>query len=449
MSRSKELVRRRDAVVCPGVGQMSGLTAASARGAIITDLDGREYIDFAGGIGVMNVGHCDPMVVRAVCDQAATLLHTCVHVATYEPYVALCEELARLFPHGREGDATKAMLVNTGAEAVENAVKIARQATGRDAVICFTGAFHGRTLLCSTLTSKVDYKKGCGPFMPEVYRLPYPRRLPGERDLTDARLAERELARLAMAFRDTVAPENVAAIIIEPVQGEGGFYVAPAAYLRGLREVCDRHGIVLIFDEVQSGFCRTGRWAAHQHAGVLPDVSTWAKSMGGGMVISAVVGAARVMDRVAPGTLGGTYGGNPVACAAALATIRRMEELDLNARAARVGEMIRSRFEDLTRRTRWATDVRGLGAMVALEVCEDGDETRPAAGAVKKVIDACRDRGVLVISAGVQGNVVRVLCPLVITDEQLAHGLDVLCEETLRHCGGASAGQRPAAAAAR
>jgi 4-aminobutyrate aminotransferase/(S)-3-amino-2-methylpropionate transaminase len=435
MSRSENLVRRRDAVVCPGVSRGSGLTAASAKGAIITDLDGREFIDFAGGIGVMNVGHSDPAVVKAIAEQASKLQHTCIHVATYEPYVALCEELASIFPHGRAGEATKVVLINTGAEAVENSIKIARQATGRDGVICFTGAFHGRTMLCSTLTSKVDYKKGCGPFLSEIYRLPYPRRFPGEPAMSEAALVERELSRLRAAFKDTVAAENVAAIIIEPVQGEGGFHVAPAEYLRGLRAICDEHGIVLIFDEVQSGFCRTGKWAAYEHAGVVPDLSTWAKSMGGGMVISCVIGSAKVMDKVTPGTLGGTYGGNPVSCAAALAAISSMKKLDLNARGAAMGKIIRDRFHALHGRTSMVTEVRGLGAMVAIELCEDGDERRPAAAVVKKVVDSCRERGLLVISAGVYGNVIRVLAPLVIMDEELQRGLDILCEEISRHAG--------------
>jgi 4-aminobutyrate aminotransferase/(S)-3-amino-2-methylpropionate transaminase len=435
MSRSEDLVRRRDAVVCPGVSRGSGLTAASAKGAIITDLEGREFIDFAGGIGVMNVGHSNPAVVRAIAEQAAKLQHTCIHVATYEPYVALCEELASLFPHGRHGESTKVVLINTGAEAVENSIKIARQATGRDGVICFTGAFHGRTLLCSTLTSKVAYKQGCGPFAPEVYRVPFPRALAGERSLSEAELVERELGRLRAAFKDTVAAHDVAAIIIEPVQGEGGFCVAPAGYLRGLREICDEHGIVLIFDEVQSGFCRTGKWAAYEHSGVIPDLSTWAKSLGGGMVISCVIGTAKVMDKVTPGTLGGTYGGNPVSCAAALAAIGSMKELNLNARGAAIGKAVRARFEALRKTTKVVTEVRGLGAMVAIEMCEEGDERRPATAIVKSIVDACRERGLLIISAGVYGNVIRVLSPLVITDEQLERGLDILCEEIERHAG--------------
>lgn len=434
MTCSEDLVRRRESVVCPGVGRLSAMTAASADGAIIKDADGREFIDFASGIGVMNVGHCDAAVVRAIQDQAARLLHTSFHVTTYEPYVTLCEKLVGLFPHGPR---TKAMLVNTGAEAVENAIKIARQATGRPAVICFTGAFHGRTLLCATLTSKVAYKTGCGPFAPEVYRLPYPVVLPrgGEQETAVAR---RELARLRAALKDTVAPGSVAAIIIEIVQGEGGFHVAPREYVQGLREICDEHGIVLIFDEVQSGFGRTGRWAAYQHYGVTPDLSTWAKALGGGLPIAAVVGSAEAMDRVAPGTLGGTYGGNPVACAASLAAIAQMEALDLNARAVHIGNTIRERFETIAQRIPGICDVRGLGAMLAMEFCEQGDPMRPDAATVRAIIDACRDDGLLIISAGVHGNVIRILAPLTIPDDVLGRGLDILGRAIARHAGSAS-----------
>lgn len=428
MSRSADLIGRRDRVVCPGVGRLSSLTAQSARGAIVIDADGREYIDFAGGIGVMNVGHCDPRVVDAIRTQSAQLLHTCFHVATYEPYVALCEKLVELLPHG---PSTKAMLINTGAEAVENAIKIARQVTGRSATICFTGAFHGRTLMGATLTSKVAYKTGCGPFMPEVYRLPFPRREAGER-ITDEALAARELDRLRAAFKDTIAPNNIAAIIIEPVQGEGGFLVAPKPYLEGLRRICDEFGIMLIFDEVQSGFARTGKWGAYQHFNVIPDISTWAKSMGGGLPIAAVLGKASVMDRVNPGTLGGTYGGNPVACAAALATIESMAEQSLNQRAMKVGDTIRHRLESIAKANHAITDVRGLGAMMAIEIHEQGDPTRPGAAIVKQISEFCLEQGLITVTAGVHANVIRVLCPLVITDEQLSRGLDIIKQAIAR-----------------
>ncbi|GJM18052.1 MAG: aspartate aminotransferase family protein [Phycisphaeraceae bacterium] len=422
MSSSDELIRRRERVVCQGVGRMSDLTVASAHGATVTDLVGRAFIDFAGGIGVMNVGHCDEQVVRAIREQAGELLHASIHVATYEPYVALCEKLVELLPHG---PSTKALLVNTGAEAVENAIKIARQATGRAGVICFTGAFHGRTLLATSLTSKVSYKIGCGPFAPEVYRLPYPL-VRQHRGGSEHDVSQRELTRLRAALHDTVAPGNVAAIIIELVQGEGGFNVAPPEYVRGLREICDEHGIMLIFDEVQTGFGRTGRWAAYEHYGVTPDLSTWAKSLGGGLPISAVLGKAEVMDRVTPGTLGGTYGGNPVACAGALATIRQMESLGLNARGEHSGTRIRERFEAIASRVPEVTDVRGLGAMMAIEFSRNGDPATPDAALTKSIVATCRDNGLIVIPAGVDGNVIRVLAPLVISDADLERGLDIL-----------------------
>lgn len=429
MSSSSDLISRRDRVVSRGVGRLSDLTAASASGATLIDVDGKSYIDFAGGIGVMNIGHGDPAVVDAIREQAGKLLHASIHVATYEPYVALCEKLVELFPHG--GTGTKAMLVNSGAEAVENAIKIARQATGRDAIICFTGGFHGRTLLTTSMTSKISYKVRCGPFAPEIYRLPYP--VVNERYGPSAdEVSSRELARLRSAFLDTVAAADVAAIILELVQGEGGFNVAPRAYVEGLRKICDEHGIILIFDEVQTGFARTGRWAAYEHYGVLPDLSPWAKSMGGGLPISCVIGKTEVMDAVSPGTLGGTYGGNPVACAAALATLRRMEELDLNARAAHIGSIVRERFEKLAADFREVTDVRGLGAMMAIEFCEEGDTDRPAKGLVARIIDECRERGLLIIPAGVHGNVIRVLSPIVISDAELIRGLDII-EESVKH----------------
>lgn len=432
-SSGQSLVARRQAAVCPGVGMLSPMTAASASGAIITDADGREFIDFASGIGVMSVGHSDPAVIAAVNQQVATLQHACIHVATYEPYVALCEKLNALFPHHEtDGDSTKTMLVNTGAEAVENAIKIARQATGRAGIICFTGAFHGRTLLAATLTSKVHLKQGCGPFAPEVYRLPFPVALPGE-TIGEADLVQRELHRLERAFADTVSPQHVAAIIIEVVQGEGGFTVAPKAYLEGLRRICDEHGIVLIFDEVQAGFCRTGKWAGYDHFGVKPDLSPWAKAMGGGLPIACVIGKASVMDKVNPGTLGGTYGGNPVACAASLAAIGQMEELDLNARATAIGKTLHERFTALQKKAKTVTDVRGLGAMLAIELSEGGNPMKPATAMVKAIIDDCRDQGLLIIAAGVSGQCIRTLVPLVITDEQLGRGLDILCDSVTRH----------------
>ena len=428
MRQNEALIARRAAVVARGVPMVTHATIDHASGARLHDMEGDELLDFAGGIGVMNVGHGNAKVVAAIKAQADKLLHTCFHVATYEPYVALCERLVTLLPHG---DETKVVLLNSGAEAVENAIKIARQATGRPAVVCFTGSFHGRTLLGMSLTSKVGYKAGCGPFAPEIYRLPFPSYFHHGAGLDREAYVAAEVQRLRAAFLDTVAAQDVAAIIVEPVQGEGGFIPVPLEWLRALRAICDEHGIVLILDEVQSGFCRTGRWAAYEHYGVVPDLSTWAKSMGGGLPISCVIGRASVMDAAAPGTLGGTYGGNPVACAASLAAIDAMEELQLNARATAIGDAVRERFTALMSRCPMIGDVRGLGAMIGVEFVEDGDPARPAGAFVKEVLSHALGRGVLAISAGIHGNVIRVLSPLVITDEELDRGLTVLEQEVL------------------
>ncbi len=428
MTDSKTLLARRAAVVARGVPMVTTLTVKSASGALLIDVDGNEFIDFAGGIGVMNVGHGNPEVVAAIKHQADQLLHTCFHIATYEPYVALCERLASLFPHG---DSTKVLLLNSGAEAVENAIKIARQATQRPGVICFSEGFHGRTMMGMSLTSKVGYKVGCGPFAPEIYRLQFPNYYRHGDGLGVDEFVRREIQRLRDAFSTVVAAKDVAAIIVEPVQGEGGFVPAPVEWLRALRAICDEHGIVLIFDEVQSGFCRTGRWASYEHYDVVPDLSTWAKSMGGGLPIACVIGTAGVMDATLPGTLGGTYGGNPVACAASLAAIDAMEALDLNGRATEIGDIIHPRLTALQEKCPVIGDVRGLGAMMALECVEDGDPARPAGDFVKEVLPAMLQRGLLAIAAGTYGNVIRILSPLVITDEELDRGLTILEEELM------------------
>lgn len=425
-SKSQELLDRRQAVVANGVGVFNTGTAVAARGAIITDADGRELIDFAGGIGVVNAGHSPEAVVQAITDQARKFIHTSFNVVTYEPYIALCEKLVEILPHGQR---TKVMLVSTGAEAVENAVKIARQATGRQAVISFTGAFHGRTMMAMTLTSKIDYKIGCGPFAPEVYRLPFPNLYRYAGNLSEDEFVDQELKRLHESMRNMVDPENVAAVIIELVQGEGGFNVVPAGYLEGLRQFCDQHGILLIFDEVQSGFCRTGKWAAYEHFDVRPDISTWAKSLGSGMPIAAVVGRAEIMDAAQPSTIGGTYIGSPVACAAALATIKLMEEQDLNARGEEVGKIVRQRFNRMKEKHPAIGDVRGLGAMMAMEFVKNNDPRQPDHETCSKLVKACANRGLILISAGTHKNVIRVLSPLVITDEQLNTGLDIMEEE--------------------
>ena len=428
-SDAKDLFARRHNVVTSGVGVAVPCTAESAHGATIIDANGQEWIDFGAGIGVMSVGHSAPEVAQAVAEQARKLIHTCFQVSTYEPYIELCEKLAHLFPHG---DFTKVMLTNTGSESVENAIKIARQHTKRQAVICYESAFHGRTNLAMGLTSKVGYKRNCGPFAPEIYRIPYPDYFHNGRGWTREAYIRKELNYLEECFKNMVPADEVAAIIIEPIQGEGGFHICPPEYLRGLRKICDEHGIMLICDEVQSGFCRTGKWAAYEHAGITPDLSTWAKAMGGGMPIGCVIGKAEVMDSARPGTLGGTYPGNPVSCAASLATIKIMEERDLCERAQHIGAIIMERFREMKKKSEFVGDVRGVGAMTAMEFILDGDVERPASVITRQMIEGCWNRFLLVLPAGVNRNIIRMLPPLVIEDEQLIKGLDIMEEELMK-----------------
>lgn len=426
LTKSQELIARRRNAVPNGVGMFNYATAAKASGATLIDEDGRELIDFAGGIGVVNAGHCPPPVVKAIQEQAERFLHVSFNVASYEPYIALCEKLNALLPHG---GPTKTLLVSTGAEAVENAIKIARQATKRSGVLCFTDAFHGRTMMAMTLTSKVGYKPDCGPFAPEVYRTQYPNYFRYGAGRSEAEFVKAELHRLEELSHNTVDPGQLACVIIELVQGEGGFNVAPKAYVEGLRTWSDQHGILLIFDEIQAGFGRTGAWSAYSHYGITPDLSTWAKSLGSGMPIAAVMGRAAIMDKAGPSSIGGTYIGNPVSCAAALATLKYMEEIDINAKGRRVGEVIRKRFEKMKAKHNCIGDVRGLGAMMAMEFNVDRDPMRPDADTCTALMNACARRDLVVITAGTEKNVIRVLAPLVIGDDLLARGLDIMEEE--------------------
>lgn len=427
--KTEALIARRKAVVANGVSVFVPSSAISAKGGTITDANGNELIDFGGGIGVVNAGHCPPPVVKAIQDQAAKLIHAGFNISTYEPYLELSEKLVSLFPHGQK---TKVMLTNTGAESVENAIKIARQATRRSAVICYSEAFHGRSMMAMTLTSKINYKVNCGPFAPEVYRIPFPNYYHDGQGMREDDFAERELRRLDDATHSIVDPKNIAAIIIELVQGEGGFNVAPKKYIEGLRKFCDQHGVMLIFDEVQSGFCRTGKWGAYEHFGVTPDISTWAKSMGSGMPIGAVIGKQEVMDAAAVGSIGGTYLGNPVCCAASIATIKYMEEINLNKRAIEVSEIVRMRFNKLKKLCPAIGDVRGLGAMQAIEFVKNNDPSQPDEDTVTKLTAACLKRGLILLSAGTYKNVIRILSPLVISDDLLNKGLDIIEEELLK-----------------
>jgi 4-aminobutyrate aminotransferase/(S)-3-amino-2-methylpropionate transaminase len=414
--RSREMVARKERVVAAPLSLYLPIFVAEGSGATLTDVDGNTYVDFAGGVGCLNVGHAHPHVVEAVQEQAASFLHTDFTVLPYEVYVTLAERLLALAPFSGPG---KAAFFNSGAEAVENAVKFARAYTGRAAVIAFEGAFHGRTLLALSLTSKTHpYKAGLGPFAPEVYRVPFPYEYRGV-------TAQDALTALEGAFATQVAAENVAAIVLEPVLGEGGFVPAPPAFVQGVRELCDRHGIVLVADEVQTGFGRTGRMFAIEHFGVEPDLVTVAKSIAAGLPLSGVLGRAEIMDAPRDGAVGGTYVGNPVAQAAALAVLDVFEEEGLIERARRIGETIRGRMLEWQERFQPIGDVRGLGAMLALEYVRDRETKEPAPELATRVAEEAAARGLLLLKAGVHSSCNRVLCPLVITDAELEEALGV------------------------
>jgi 4-aminobutyrate aminotransferase/(S)-3-amino-2-methylpropionate transaminase len=397
-----------------------------ARGAVIEDVDGNEYIDFAGGIGVVNAGHCPREVVQAIVEQAREFIHVCFHVTPYEAYVELARRLNELTPGAFP---KKTLLVNSGAEAVENGIKVARYATRRHAVIAFENAFHGRTHMAMSLTSKVKpYKWGFGPFAAEVYRIPfaYCYRCPFGMAYPSCEISCADY--LEEFFIGNVAPDAVAAVMAEPVQGEGGFVVPPAGYFQKLQAICRKHGILLVMDEVQSGMGRTGKLYASEHFGVAGDLTLTAKSIAAGLPLAAVTGHAEIMDAPHVGGLGGTYGGNPVACKAALAVLDLMMG-DLLPRATRLGETVRSRFLALQERHEIIGDVRGLGPMMGMELVRDRHTKEPAESEAKDLVRRCCDRGLIILACGSHGNVIRTLMPLSITREQLDRGLGILDEE--------------------
>ncbi|GAA5347024.1 4-aminobutyrate--2-oxoglutarate transaminase [Planifilum fimeticola] len=423
--RSRELLQRREKHVPRGPFNTVPVFVQRAEGALVTDVDGNTLIDFAGAIGSLNVGHCPPVVVEAVKDQLDRYIHPCFHVMMYEPYIQLAEELNRITPGAH---AKKTFFLNSGAEAVENAVKIARKFTGRRAILSFERGFHGRTLLAMSLTSKVKpYKHGFGPFAPDTYKLPYPYyyRAPG--GMSSEEVDRWVLRQIEDIFLREVPPEDVAAVIIEPVQGEGGFVVPSAFFIRELKALCEKHGILFIADEVQTGFGRTGKMFAMEHFGVVPDIITMSKSIGAGIPISAVTGRAEIMDAPGVGEIGGTYGGSPLGCVAALKVIEMLEG-GLVERANQIGRRILSRFEKMHRKHPAIGDVRGLGAMCAFEVVQDPESKEPDKERAGRIVAECGRRGVAVMGAGLYSNVIRILCPLVIDDEQLEEGLDVVEE---------------------
>ncbi|MHB2169377.1 4-aminobutyrate--2-oxoglutarate transaminase [Alsobacter sp. R-9] len=419
MSTNAELHARRQAAVVRGIGHVTPLSASRARNAELWDVEGRRYIDFAGGIAVLNTGHCHPKVIAAVKEQMERFTHTCFQVVMYEPYIELAERLNALAP---VGGSAKTAFFTTGAEATENAVKIARAATGRSGVIAFTGAFHGRTVMASALTGKVvPYKKGLGPAMPEVWHVPFPTDQNGI-SVDDA------LKYLDFIFKADADPSRIAAIIIEPVQGEGGFHPAPEALMRALRRVCDEHGIVLIADEVQTGFGRTGTMFAMEHYDVAPDLICVAKSLAGGFPLSGVIGKAAIMDAAEPGGLGGTYAGNPLACAAALAVLDVFEEERLLERANAIGARLKGWLETAKARNDLVAiaDVRGPGAMIAFDIVRDRAGREPDAARTKEVVRKAYENGLILLSCGTNANTIRILVPLTAEDSVIDEGLDVL-----------------------
>ena len=411
------LFPRREAAIARGVGHSHQIFIDRGENAEIWDVEGRRYIDFAGGIAVLNTGHRHPAITQAVKDQLDRFTHTCFQVLAYESYVELAERLNAKAPGHF---AKKTLFLTTGAEAVENAVKIARAHTGRPGVIAFTGGYHGRTLMTMGLTGKVvPYKAGFGPFPADVFHARFPNELHGT-SLQDS------IDSLEAIFKNDIEPGRVAAIIIEPVQGEGGFNIAPTGLLQHLRAVCDQHGIVLIADEVQTGAGRTGKWFAIEHSGVVPDLITMAKSMAGGFPISAVVGRADIMDAPNPGGLGGTYAGNPLACAAALAVLDVFEQENLLQRAEDVGQRLTAGLQALAQKHRCVAQVRSLGAMVAMELCQDGNPHQPDATLAKALCAEAARRGLILLSCGTYGNVIRILVPLTASDALLDEGLGIV-----------------------
>ena len=423
---SREIVARREAATPQGAAKLTPVVIDRAEGALLTDIDGNQLLDFAGGIGTLAVGHCPPEVVDAVKIQVEKMLHLCAIVGTYEPYVEIAELLNEITP----GDhRKKSVLLNSGAEAIETAVKIARSYTGRSGIVVFEGAYHGRTNMTLSMTSKYGlFKKGFGPFAPEIYRLPFPNVYRRPDSMTEEQFVEYAISQLDNALISQVDPSAVAAIVIEPVQGEGGFIPTPPRFLRHLREVCDEFGILLVADEIQCGMGRTGKLFAVEHYDVVPDLITTAKSLAAGMPLAAVTGPAEIMDAPHPGGLGGTYSGNPVACVAAIEAVKIINQPSFLQRATEVGHRIEDHLLDMQERFPLIGDVRGLGAMMAMELVHDRTTKTPAPAETTRVNLETVKRGLVTIRAGLYSNCVRFLPPLNITDEQLDEGMAVVNE---------------------
>ncbi|MDQ0198721.1 4-aminobutyrate--2-oxoglutarate transaminase [Neobacillus ginsengisoli] len=424
--RSKELLEQRNKYVPRGISNNCHSFVKKAQGALVEDVDGNTYIDFAGAIGTLNVGHSHPRVVRALQEQASQFIHTGFNVMMYESYIQLAERLCKLAPGNFEKQAA---FFNSGAEAVENAVKIARKYTKRQGIVSFTRGFHGRTLMTMTMTSKVKpYKYGFGPFAPEVYKAPYPYVYRRPEGMSEQQYSAMIIEQFEQFLLAEVAPETIAAVVMEPVQGEGGFIVPDIAFVQRVREICSQHGILFIADEIQTGFARTGKYFAIDHFGVVPDLITISKSMGAGVPISGVIGRVDVMNAADAGEIGGTYSGSPIGCRAALTVLDIIESENLNDRAQKLGDRVIEKMGLLAERFESIGDVRGLGAMCAMEIVKNKYDKTPDKEAVAKIVKAAGERGLILLSAGLFSNVIRILMPLTISDDQLEEGLQILEE---------------------
>ncbi|WP_405054371.1 4-aminobutyrate--2-oxoglutarate transaminase [Tepidibacillus marianensis] len=424
--KSKEILERRLQVVPKGVSYGAPIFVDHAKGALVTDVDGNIFIDFVGTIGTVNVGHNHPKVVKALHEQVDQYIHTGFNVVMYEPYIKLAEKLAELSPGSHE---KQVMFLNSGAEAVENAVKIARKYTKRQGIVSFYGGFHGRTLLTMTMTSKVKpYKYEFGPFAPEFYKAPYPNVYHRPNVMTEDEYSEYMLEQFRNFLIGEVAPETIAAVVMEPVQGEGGFIVPTKKFVQGVYEICKKHGILFVADEIQTGFGRTGHYFAMDHFDIVPDIITVSKSLGAGVPISGVIGRKEIMQQSASGELGGTYSGSPLGCSAALAVLDVFKEENLNQRAVEIGHKVMDRFQVFYEKFNFIGNIRGLGAMCAMEIVEDRETKKPNKELTAKIIAEANKRGLLLLSAGLKSNVIRLLMPLVITNEQLEEGLNIMEE---------------------
>lgn len=424
--KSEALLERRKRVVPQGISNNCSVFVKSANGALVEDIDGNQYIDFAGAIGTMNVGHSHPRVVQAIKDQMDDFIHTGFNVMMYDSYIELAEKLTNIAP----GDFPKqAAFFNSGAEAVENAVKIARKYTKRQGIISFTRGFHGRTLMTMTMTSKVKpYKFGFGPFAPEVYKAPYPYEYRKPEGMTEGQYSNYMIQQFEQFLLSEVAPETIAAVVMEPVQGEGGFIIPDKAFVQQVYNICKQYGILFVADEIQTGFGRTGKYFAIEHFGIEPDLITISKSMAAGVPISGVIGRAEVMNVALPGEIGGTYAGSPLGCKAALAVLEVIDEENLNERAEEIGRKVMAQFEKWADQFEQVDGIRGLGAMCAFEIVQDKTSKIPDKEAVGKIIREATNRGLLLLSAGIYGNVIRLLMPLTITNTQLEEGLTIIEE---------------------